>query len=153
MDEGEEAPPLLTGAALAEAKSTLEPLLDDLEDNKVDAVAAPLSTMLEKARGAISTGDFSVFESDEWAAADAQVDKHMLAECDYNDLAVTAADYEFTGVPTTAKAGPTGVSLKNEGEEPHVLILLRINDDSDLSGEEVLAARRGGGAEGRRTRR
>lgn len=138
--EGEEdAAPPLTGAALAEAKATLEPLLDDLEDNKVDAVAGFLSTMVEKARGAISTGDFSVFESEEWAAADAQVDKFLLAECGYNDLAVTAADYEFTGVPTTAKAGPTGITLTNDGEEPHVVILLRINDDSKLSGEEVLA--------------
>ncbi|MBA3744545.1 hypothetical protein [Sporichthya sp.] len=136
---GEEAPPPLTGAALAEAKATLEPLLEDLEANKVAAVAGPLETMLGKARGAITTGDFSVFESEEFAAADAQVDKYLVEECDYNALDVTAADYEFTGVPSTAKAGPTSVTLTNEGEEPHVLILVRINDDSDLSGEEVLA--------------
>lgn len=123
---------------IAAEKARFDPLLAEIERTKPAAVAAEVETLLRLARQAFSTGDYSLFESEEWAAADAKVDEFMLAECGYSQLSVTGADYEFTGIPATVKAGPTGVTLTNEGEEFHVVLLLRFNDGETLSVEDLL---------------
>lgn len=80
-----------------------------------------------------------MFESTELMDADARVDQYMLDKCGYDQIEAVASDYQFEGVPELIGGGPVAVTLKNEGEEIHEIVLLRINDDVTLSAEELFA--------------
>ncbi len=124
---------------LAEMRTTFDPLLAEIERTKPAAVGTEVDTMLRLARQAFSTGDFDLFDSPEFSTADGKVDTFMDAECGYQKMAVTASDYEFAGLPDTAKAGPTGIKLVNEGKEMHHIVFLRMNDGVTLSADELVA--------------
>ena len=53
--------------------------------------------------------------------------------CGYGSLAVTAADYKFTGVSATVKAGVTTFTLKNtsKGETHHMVLVRRQPSQKD----------------------
>jgi hypothetical protein len=51
---------------------------------------------------------------------------------------ITAVDYEFEGVPETLERGPVEISMVNEGEEDHMVILAKINEGHTV--EEALKA-------------
>ncbi|HEV2070147.1 MAG TPA: hypothetical protein VGR26_10165, partial [Acidimicrobiales bacterium] len=52
---------------------------------------------------------------------------------------ITAVNYAFQGVPATMPAG-SRITLANEAEdEVHELVAMRINDDADISVEDLLA--------------
>lgn len=123
---------------LAAAQAVYPPLIAELERNRQAEVGPEVDTMVRLARQALATGDFDIFDSPEFNAADAKVDSFMLAKCGYEHLSVTASDFEFTGVPATAKAGPTGVTITNEGDEMHVATFLRFNDGVTTTVEDLL---------------
>ena len=54
------------------------------------------------------------------------------------DITVTGVDYAFAGIPDAVDAG-TVLGFRNEGEEPHEMVVFRINDDVELSIQELLA--------------
>lgn len=74
----------------------------------------------------------------EFEAAYAEVIDYMKANCGYAQLEVAASDYAFGGLPAELPAGPMIVGLTNIGEEVHEIAIVRINDDVDLSVEELL---------------
>lgn len=134
----EGAPPAEVQAALEEFAATLEPLLAVAEETAPQEVTNDTSTLTRLSREALMSGDESVFESQEFTDADANVDDFMLANCGFEEVEVTAVDYAFEGVPDTVPAGPVAITFNNEGGEVHELALVRINDDVDQSFEEVL---------------
>ena len=54
------------------------------------------------------------------------------------DLTVTGVDYAFAGIPDGVDAG-TVLGFRNEGDEVHEMIVVRINDDVSQSLPELLA--------------
>jgi plastocyanin len=54
------------------------------------------------------------------------------------DITVTGVDYAFAGIPDAVDAG-TVLGFRNEGDEPHEMAVFRINDDVELSIQELLA--------------
>lgn len=67
------------------------------------------------------------------------IDEFALAECGYDTVDVTAVDYTFEGLPETIEAGTVGFKLTNEGAEPHVIVMFRVNDGDTTSLDELLA--------------
>lgn len=65
---------------------------------------------------------------------------YMQEHCELAELTVTAVDYEYDGLPSEADAGPTLLSVANEGAEPHVVFLVRVleGDDADATAEEIV---------------
>ncbi len=59
--------------------------------------------------------------------------------CGFGEINVTAADYSYTGLEAEYAAGPTIVTLTNEGEEVHEMIVLRVNDDVTETAAEIVA--------------
>lgn len=53
-----------------------------------------------------------------------------------SDIAVTAVEYKFHGVPEAVSEGEYTFTLENEGEEPHELYLFFISGDQGI--EELL---------------
>lgn len=126
-------------AAVQQWGTTVEPLLAAVDDAAPEAVATDAGTLTRLTRQALSTGDESLFESPEFVAAEDGTDTFMLAECGYEQVQVTAADFEYQGLPESLTAGTKAVTLVNDGEEAHEVGIVRINDDVALSVEEILA--------------
>ena len=63
----------------------------------------------------------------------------MEANCGYVTLNLTATEYAFGGLPTEVPAGGVIVNLANIGEQVHEFALLRVNDDVEITLEELLA--------------
>ncbi|MBW0119396.1 cupredoxin domain-containing protein, partial [Pseudonocardia abyssalis] len=125
--------------AVREWGTTVEPLLAAVDAAAPAAVATDAGTLTRLTRQALSTGDESVFESPEFVAAEDGTDTYMVSECGYEQVEITAADYEYQGLPETLTAGIKAVTLVNEGEEAHEVGIVRVNDDVTLSVEEILA--------------
>lgn len=134
----EGAPPEEVQAALEEFAGTLEPLVAVAEETAPQEVSSDARTLARLSREALTTGDDSVFETQEFTDADAKVDDFMLANCGFEEVRVTAVDYAFEGVPDAVPAGPVAVTFTNDGEEVHELALVRINDDVEQPFEELL---------------
>lgn len=100
-----------------------------------------VTVMIDAIEAVASTGDFSAFESPEFANASATIYPYLGNACDLAMLDVLALDYSYGGVPSTVDAGPTVVTLRNESEsgEVHEMGFARVNDDVDLTVEELLA--------------
>jgi len=126
-------------AAFQEFGRRFEPRIAEVERTAPDEVKDDVATQARLARQGFSSGDEAVFESPEFTEADARVDQYMLDNCGYGQIETVASDYQFEGIPESIGGGPVAVTLKNEGEELHEIVLLRINDDVTLSAEELLA--------------
>lgn len=101
-------------------------------------MGAAAATVTAGLRAYLVALDFEVTETDAVSAANATLNEFMLANCGYTKAVATAADYEYTGLPTSTPAGPTSITLKNEGEEFHMVAVFRINDDVTASIEDIL---------------
>lgn len=112
-----------------------------------DAVAEVAPTELDDAiatyddaiTSVAETGDSSVFETPELLEAEATVHGYDLDHCGWEQIDVVTTDYAFGGVPKEIEAGTVSFEFDNEGKELHELVLLRINDDVDLTADELLA--------------
>ena len=77
-------------------------------------------------------------ETSDAASADATAEASADASGAAGDaIEVTAVDYAFAGIPSEVESG-TSFELTNEGSEVHELVLVRRNDDVDLTFEELL---------------
>lgn len=111
---------------------------DELERTAQPAVADAVAAMASAARSGIESANGEFTFEPTYAAADAEVDEFLTESCGFEELSATAADYEFDGLPATTPAGQTAITLANEGEEEHEIVLLRMNDGVTLSAEELL---------------
>ncbi len=59
--------------------------------------------------------------------------------CGLEKIEVTAKDYEFTGLDDEVESGTTFVDFTNDGTEQHEFVVVRINDDTTESVDELLA--------------
>jgi hypothetical protein len=114
-------------APYAEMQRTAQPEVKDAVDKEVDALNA-----------AISSGDGEFFFKPDFVALDKTIDDYLVDHCGYNKIAATAKDYEYSGLPSESPAGLTALTLTNEGEEFHEMVVARINDDVDESVDEIL---------------
>lgn len=55
-------------------------------------------------------------ESDESRTADAAIDRYISAECGDSQIAITARDFAFEGIPAEIASGPVAFTLRNESE-------------------------------------
>jgi hypothetical protein len=121
------------------AAETLRPLADDVLAAAPAEVQADLEVQSDALDQMAETGDFSVFETPEVAAAEAATHAFDLGECGWTSVAVDAADYSFAGLPDEMEAGVTSFELTNGGAEVHEMILVRKNDGVTQSFDELLA--------------
>lgn len=135
----ETASPEEIQAALAEFGAMFEPLIVRAEESAPDEVREDVTTLAAASREVFSTGEFAAFETPEATMADDNIDSYMIDECGYEQIEVTAADFEYQGLPDTITPGTVAVTLVNEGEELHEIGIARVNDGVELPIEEILA--------------
>lgn len=88
---------------------------------------------------AIESGQTDGPPTPEFVEAYGAVTAWVSENCGFASLDVLATDYAFGGIPDEVPAGPTVVSLTNDGEEMHEIILIRRNDGVTTPVEELLA--------------
>lgn len=111
----------------------------ELKRTAQSEVAADVDSLVSLLDAGITVGNEDFMFSPEFAKSDAAVDDYLNDNCGFEKLSASAADYEYTGLPTVAPQGLTGLTLTNTGKEFHEMVLLRINDDVDLTAKEILA--------------
>ncbi len=69
---------------------------------------------------------------------DTETETETEAPADAEVVEVTAVDYGFEGLPDEVPAG-TKLSLKNEGAEPHEMVVIRVPDEETRPVSEIVA--------------
>jgi len=116
-----------------EANATLDEAIASADEE----TAAMLTTFQELLQPVLD--DPEAEPSDEFFTQFTEVLGWVGANCDVETIDVTAAEYQFTGLPEDLDAGYYIVNFTNDGNELHELVAVRINDDVTLSVEELLA--------------
>jgi hypothetical protein len=121
------------------ATDVIQPLVADAVAAAPDEIAAEG----EVASGAFAemaeTGDPSVMEQPDTAAAFDTLHAFELENCGWTRQDVTATEYAFAGLPDELAAGPVSFELGNDGSELHELQLFRRNDGVTEPVERLLA--------------
>jgi hypothetical protein len=63
----------------------------------------------------------------------------MQGNCGFGELALTASEYAFGGLPDEVAAGSTIITLENIGEEVHEIIMFKVNDGVTETADELMA--------------
>ncbi|HEX5696759.1 MAG TPA: hypothetical protein VFZ15_10235 [Acidimicrobiia bacterium] len=116
--------------------------LTELEQQAPDEVAGAVSTITGILLPAIESGSeeelFNGLESTEFREAAEVVDGYMVDECGWQVTDVTAVDYQFETDLSGLEAGYNGFAFANGGTEMHEMALIRFNDDTTETIEELL---------------
>lgn len=124
-------------SARAEYTAKALPLLDRMKESAPEALAADVGTFVDLAKQGAS-GEEAALDSQEFARTDSAVDAYLLGACGYPEIPAYAVDYEFDRLPDSVPAGPTAISLTNDGQELHNLVLLRIGDGVGETVDELV---------------
>lgn len=135
----EAATPEEMEAAMAEFGGRLEPLLAEAEETAPQEISGDVETLTGQLRQALSTGDDSAMQSEEYLAADDAIDEYMVDNCGFERIEATGVDYEYEGLPGTLPSGTVAMTFDNQGEEVHEIGLVRIDEGVTQSVEELLA--------------
>ena len=125
---GDETPKQLKAFA-----KKLSPHLTEAQKSAASEIKADVTSVVK----ALKTDPSALFTDDSVGEAGAAIDVWALENCDYEVVDVTAADYSFTGMPTTLPKGKVVVQMENTGAEPHVMVVVR--KKTDATTEELLA--------------
>lgn len=119
----------------------LAPLVAEMREYAPEAIADAVNTVTDAAEAFGTTGDFSVFFAPEFSDATAAIYPTFDEGCGIAVVEASLTDYAFGGIPRTLPSGPTVFVLHNHSEagEAHELLLLRVNDDVDLTPVQLLA--------------
>lgn len=126
-------------AAKAYAAGPLRDLFDAVAEVAPPELEEAIAAYDEGIRQMAKTGDFSVFDEPDLVDAESTVHAYDLDNCGWEAIDVVTTDYAFGGIDDEYPAGPVSFELTNEGDELHELVVLRIDDEVDLSAEELLA--------------
>lgn len=116
----------------------LEGLKADAPSEVSGAVERMADSLLEPIANLDEEGFFAATESDAFVEDAAVVDDYIGGECGFETVEVTAVDYAFEADLDSVEAGTVVFDFSNEGTELHEMALIRINDDTTESIEELL---------------
>lgn len=118
-------------AGLEGLKSDAPSEISGAVDGMADALLEPVANLDEE-------GFFAATESESFLEDSAVVDGYIGDECGFNSVEVTAIDYGYEADLDAVAAGTTAFDFTNGGTELHEMALLRINDDTTETVEELL---------------
>jgi len=116
----------------------LEGLKADAPAEISSAVGSMADALLEPVANLDEEGLFAATETESFAEDTAVVDEYIGTECGFESVEVTAVDYAFDADLDSLEAGQVAFGFANEGTELHEMALIRVNDDTTESIEELL---------------
>ena len=124
------------GVKAAYADSGVADLFDQVDALDLpDELSGPLGEAMDTIRTAGETGDTSGLQDFDTT----DIDAWFYDNCDYQQVPVTAKEYEFDGLPATLDAGATSFQLTNSGDEMHEIVIARKADGVTDSWDDILA--------------
>jgi len=123
--------PDATNTALADAQKAAPAALTDT----VDSLVTGMKTFLASPEAQQSQNG----PPDDVTNSYYDVVKWMSGNCGYQDVAVKAQEYKYIGMPESLDAGPTLVSLTNEGSEFHEVVIIKKKPGTTETAEEIIA--------------
>lgn len=125
--------------SLEELSGRLEPLLRDLEENAPEEISSDVDTVVEGVRTSLEEGDMDAMATPEIFEADGAIDEYVFDNCELDSThEIVGVNYAFEDVPENISPGQVGIRLDNQGEDFHEAVIFRIDDETDLSVEELL---------------
>jgi len=124
----DELPPAQQADLFKSFASKLLPLGEQVVAAAPAELKADGNVQLSALRKVAQTGDPSGFDEPTFKAAEAKTHSFDLANCGWASADVTAKDYSYAGLPSSAAPGPLSIQFANKGGEPHEFSLFRIND-------------------------
>jgi hypothetical protein len=116
----------------------LEGLKADSPTEISTAVDGMADALLEPVANLDQEGFFAATESESFLADSAVVDEFIGNECGFNAIEVTAIDYGYDADLDAVAAGTTAFDFTNDGTELHEMVLIRVNDDTTETVQELL---------------
>jgi hypothetical protein len=108
--------------------------LTGLEDNAPSDLEEPTTVFVD----AFRTDPRAAFDDPEVVEAGIQVSEAVYDDCGFEQVEVTGLDFSFDGIPEEIDAGDVAFKFTNDGVEPHEMAIARINDDADMTIDEIL---------------
>lgn len=99
--------------------------------NMADALAGPVEALDEEAYLALTT-------SDEFMDDMGVINRYVGEECGFGNVEVTAVDFSFEADLDGLETGRTMFQFANQGSELHEMALIRINEGTTETVEELL---------------
>jgi len=115
-----------------------EPILEGMERQAPEEIRSDVTTLLDQARVGSGTGDPATLAAPEPGTADSRIDRYALGECGCPQVRVTATDHAYEGLPSTIPAGTVALTLDNQGQDLHQLLVSRTDDGVTQSFAEIL---------------
>ena len=120
----------------AYTESGVADLFDQVEALDLpEELSGPLGEAMDTIRTAGESGDTSGLQDFDTT----DIDAWFYDNCDYQQVPVTAKEYEFGGLPETLEAGATSFQLTNEGDEMHEVVIARKADGVTDAWDDILA--------------
>jgi hypothetical protein len=120
------------------AAGELVPLWTEVAEHAPSTLSGVVGDMTPAVE-ALNDGDAAPFNADETFESYMGVVAGSLDACEFEQVAVTAVDYAYEGVPATVPAGTTAFALTNESDaEAHEIVMFRKQDGETRSAEELL---------------
>jgi hypothetical protein len=116
----------------------LEGLKADAPSEISAAVNGMVDALLEPVANLDPEGFFAATESESFAEDSAVVDEYIGNECGFATVDVTAVDYAFDADLDAVEEGRTAFGFTNDGTEIHEMVLIKTNDDTTETIEELL---------------
>ncbi len=127
----------------AKALATAVAALWQTATDAIPAAAKSDADVVTAALDDLSNGEAGAFESDATFEAYSRALTAAIDGCGFGAQSVSATEsngeYHFDGVPDQLEVGTIAVTMKNEGAEPHVMVVYRKNDGETRTAEELLA--------------
>ena len=121
-----------------EVTASLEGLEADAPSEISTAVGSMADALLEPVANLDEEGFFAAMESESFAENAAVVDEYIGNECGFESVEVSAVDYAFDADLESLEPGRVAFDFTNDGTELHEMALIRVNDDTTESIEELL---------------
>lgn len=126
-------------AEMAAFGETLVGIVESFEGAVPEALDPNVTTLLEGAQAVATDGNPEGLFSEEGMQAQTNIGAFAHDDCDGTKVDVEATEYAFDGIDDELPAGRTSFKFVNNGSEEHELIVLRRNDESDATFEDLAA--------------
>lgn len=122
-----------------ELTAGLEGLQADAPEGISGAVTGMAGALLEPVSNLDEEAFMEATMSDSYAEDTTAIDEFVVAECQFRSVSVTAVDFAYEADLDGLEAGQVAFDFSNDGTEFHEMALIRINDDTTETVEELLA--------------
>jgi hypothetical protein len=117
------------------SEAGVDDILDRLAENAPNEIADEIDEGVTAVRSVGESGDPSALEEFDPTLIDA----FFFENCDFEQVDVTAKDYEFDGFPGELAAGTASFKFTNDGADAHEMVIVRRNEGTTETVEELLA--------------